>query len=450
MPLDDTISAGQSGHIADHESIAVLLNSQFNVKDPDYGAVGDGSTDDTTAIQAALDAADAAGGGIVFFPLGDYKITTALTLYPGVTLQGVSYLASRIMVTGAIKGASYSAVSLTEADITLQNIGFVGTVASALDLLTFTNASGIYLYGVGLRNTSKSCLKLDGTYKTIVIGGRFEDHTEYGVNQVNAPNVGALIGVDFNVNTATGIAAVRLAGSSWEVRSCNIEGAGLTVTGIALASPTRCQIASNFMEAFDGHTIDAETGATVTNITIVNNHLSSGTTEQIDFSLATAASGIRIHNNGFRAMGVSTKCFVAGPTTDYEFLDNDRDPDVGTWVSDTGVTATVKNVVRRGDRVWVNGLPVTILGTGSFSSGTYTVTSGTFFQLTSVGTITALSGYDGQVVFLHFQDGGTTLTHGTNLRLNGQANITPTASDVIQLINVGSNVWLQVAPVSAN
>lgn len=47
-----------------------------------YGAVGDGSTDDTTAIQAAINAAMGAGGdSIVYFPgLRGYKISSTLTL----------------------------------------------------------------------------------------------------------------------------------------------------------------------------------------------------------------------------------------------------------------------------------------------------------------------------------------------------------------------------------
>lgn len=53
-----------------------------------YGAVGDDATDDTLAIQAAINAAHSAGGGIVFFNGLHYKITANLTLYSNITIQG--------------------------------------------------------------------------------------------------------------------------------------------------------------------------------------------------------------------------------------------------------------------------------------------------------------------------------------------------------------------------
>jgi hypothetical protein len=54
----------------------------------DYGAVGDGVTDDTTAIQDAIDAANAAGGGTVCIPVGRFYTTGTLDLLRNVTLNG--------------------------------------------------------------------------------------------------------------------------------------------------------------------------------------------------------------------------------------------------------------------------------------------------------------------------------------------------------------------------
>ena len=65
---------------------AMYENLQVNVKN--YGATGDGVTDDTAAIQAAIDVANTAGGGEVFFPRGTYLISSTLTIYSKVILVG--------------------------------------------------------------------------------------------------------------------------------------------------------------------------------------------------------------------------------------------------------------------------------------------------------------------------------------------------------------------------
>jgi hypothetical protein len=52
----------------------------------DHGAVGDGAADDTAAIQAAINAIPR--GGVVYFPSGTYKISSALTVTSGLTFRG--------------------------------------------------------------------------------------------------------------------------------------------------------------------------------------------------------------------------------------------------------------------------------------------------------------------------------------------------------------------------
>lgn len=53
-----------------------------------FGAVGDGVTDDTAAIQNAINSARAANGGSVLLPAGSYVCSSTITLKQGVNLVG--------------------------------------------------------------------------------------------------------------------------------------------------------------------------------------------------------------------------------------------------------------------------------------------------------------------------------------------------------------------------
>jgi hypothetical protein len=55
----------------------------------DFGAKGDGATDDTAAIQAAINAAGVSGGNVCF-PSGTYIVTATLTVTEGVRIIGIA------------------------------------------------------------------------------------------------------------------------------------------------------------------------------------------------------------------------------------------------------------------------------------------------------------------------------------------------------------------------
>lgn len=55
----------------------------------DFGAKGDGKTDDTAAFQKALDAAGEAGGGVLYAPRGNYFFAGHLKVPNAVTLKGM-------------------------------------------------------------------------------------------------------------------------------------------------------------------------------------------------------------------------------------------------------------------------------------------------------------------------------------------------------------------------
>jgi hypothetical protein len=68
---------------------ATVVCAQADYSVRDFGAAGDGKTDDTAAFQKALDAAAKAGGGIVLAPRGNYHFAGSLNVPSAVTLKGV-------------------------------------------------------------------------------------------------------------------------------------------------------------------------------------------------------------------------------------------------------------------------------------------------------------------------------------------------------------------------
>ena len=105
----------------------VLANYMLNVKFPPAGlkpATGDGSADDTEAIQGCIDYAYNNSGMSVYFPSGSY-LTQPLTLRDKATLFGQDRYTTRLVM----KGGATTAMFTGEVDeLTLTGLGFDGNM----------------------------------------------------------------------------------------------------------------------------------------------------------------------------------------------------------------------------------------------------------------------------------------------------------------------------------
>jgi hypothetical protein len=83
------ISATTAQAAIDELNTKKVAKGELVVNVKDYGAVGDGVTDDTVAIQAAFDSIDY---GTIYFPApaGSYKISNTITFKQGHRIQGAS------------------------------------------------------------------------------------------------------------------------------------------------------------------------------------------------------------------------------------------------------------------------------------------------------------------------------------------------------------------------
>lgn len=99
----------------------------YNVRDPQFGATGNGSTDDTAALQAALEAAYTSGGGVVYVPEGIYLISQTLQIGSNTTLKGAGTGAATIRC----KASSLSGFLQVGTNTGAPMLGTWGTVAQS-------------------------------------------------------------------------------------------------------------------------------------------------------------------------------------------------------------------------------------------------------------------------------------------------------------------------------
>ncbi len=118
--------------------------SQLRVNVKDYGATGDGTTDDRTAIVNAI-AAIPVTGGTVFFPVGRYKVSSQILVDKPVSYEGVPVM--RYTTSGGFEYEAGSVIVSGGSGITLLKIrptvlGAINWRGSSISNLHFIDLAG--------------------------------------------------------------------------------------------------------------------------------------------------------------------------------------------------------------------------------------------------------------------------------------------------------------------
>jgi parallel beta-helix repeat protein len=162
------------------------------------GAVGNGTADDRGVIQAQLDAANTAGGGIVFLPAGrTYGVSTFLVIYDNTTLWAYGATLKAIGTSAGIlrnflssetfsgyAGHSHIQVLGGTWDGNAADAG-VGTVTSETDIINFVHCSDITVRDATVQNCSTAhALEFNSTDGGRALNCRFLGFKDNSVGSV--------------------------------------------------------------------------------------------------------------------------------------------------------------------------------------------------------------------------------------------------------------------------
>lgn len=212
----------------------ILANYILNVKYPPKGitpAVGDGTADDSAAIQGCIDYAAANGYGAVYFPYGKY-LTSPINLKSNVGLYGFDRYSTSIICKG---GASAPLFSGTVENVTIANLTLDGNDGFQVNDINLIDAT--------VSNMLLTNLIFKDSNKHVVIagnGGHLQaDNLVFNDCVVNALTVSGNIDVmanNMNINSVSsvrGVSAIEIgsSGGTWEFISKATVPTGLILSG---------------------------------------------------------------------------------------------------------------------------------------------------------------------------------------------------------------------------
>lgn len=252
----------QSGTGAVATTVQTKLREWVSVKD--FGAKGDGTTDDTAAIQAAVTSLTSSGGTLLF-PAGNYKTTAPINWLPRVNLLGVGgHVGSRIV--GAHSGNLFQYVNIDF--VIVEKLAFDGSGCTAFKQ---TGAGGNYTQNLTVRDCHFYSQLTECIYGNLIFA-KIVDNTfgYYGTvsaahrhivsigSATNITNANVISGNRFY--NAKGNESIRFdSGTSLEIISNNFE--ANTALPVRLNGVFNAKINDNWFEANSIATSEIEINA---------------------------------------------------------------------------------------------------------------------------------------------------------------------------------------------
>lgn len=362
----------------------------YNVKA--YGAKGDDSTDDTLAIQKAINAMPAIGGRL-YFPTGAYKITNTLSIAHPMTIEGTGM--SNLRATTTLSTNSQSSIVLASStalafdvhqagQVTFRNLSIInvsgttptagaGILVEPVDIWQKVDYDSIFVYGFW--NNIDSQAGAYWTANNLLLAGPVND----GIKIQNLINHDS---GDWSITNSTIAPYTQTANAAIEIQSSgggkitnlktNCDDLGCSkrfayaILGGGASFGSSILLISN--DSFESYTTNGVDLTDYPNVTISNS----------EFGQYGNSGGNAIHLNGTHDVTISNDLFTGDNTpafaialtntTNTHITNNAYDNfvalyngsgDTGTFVSDENATSGNRDFTQTGNVSFTTGQQLT-------------------------------------------------------------------------------------------